>query len=423
MKRISEIRKGLDHIGALTNLPPESDHIGDQQGAPILLHRSPESEDWDYDETFSTEDYLGGSIYSIDEHSYGKEVTNSQSAIQDFDPIFEIGPDIDEYVNVLGGVSGKEIRKSVELHGVDALGYYLSFHQVGYQWGVYVKWSGVLYLANNFLNACGAPLNYRILAAFHAILSHELFHFATDYMVSQLELFTEEVIWKNAKEFHKNNSPNYCLNEEKMANAYVLKAMRSAKPALRFKGKQQALKRFVELQPDGYRQSLEVNRGNFGDELAKLANCYLVDSSGSPLTYNPHLLHTGSYDWPALFPIYPKVDWRYCPIHLVDDSERFNLPSGLIQFFGTIDNIKESDTFLKMLKKESKIVQQKWFRTKQKLRSAITVGLDLKKWPKLGADAYSVRVDRSYRAHLKYDKNLTRWIAVEIGDHKSMGHG
>ena len=50
-------------------------------------------------------------------------------------------------------------------------------------------------------------------------------------------------------------------------------------------------------------------------------------------------------------------------------------------------------------------------------------GLGFKRWKPGGANCYSVRVDRKYRAHLIYERDRQSWRAIEIGDHKAMGHG
>ena len=67
----------------------------------------------------------------------------------DLDEIFEIGAEIDEdrLQQALGGGLGESVRKSIEMRGVDALGWYVTFHGRGVQWGIYIKSSSVLALA------------------------------------------------------------------------------------------------------------------------------------------------------------------------------------------------------------------------------------------------------------------------------------
>ena len=88
--------------------------------------------------------------------------------------------------------------------------------------------------------------------------SHELFHFATDYAIAQTELMLQEPWWTPATRAIRSGVPNYCLVEEQLANAYMLKAFRSMKPALRLRGKQEALRRFTLLQPPGYRDGAKI---------------------------------------------------------------------------------------------------------------------------------------------------------------------
>ncbi len=69
-------------------------------------------------------------------------------------------------------------------------------------------------------------------------------------------------------------------------------------------------------------------------------------------------------------------------------------------------------------------IQQLWQMRKNDLaRSTTLKSLDFKQWKKAGPNVYSVRVDSSYGAHLRYVRNESVWFAEAIGDHKTMGHG
>lgn len=184
--------------------------------------------------------------------------------VPDFDPLIEIGPEIEDTIAALGGVAGERIRKSMEVHGMDALGWYSTFHVTGVQWGIYLPISGIAYLMREAFHGLNVSWETKAHLAFHAILNHELFHFATDYAMAQAELALEEPWWAPAKIAFRAGSPNYCAQEEKLANAYMLKAFRTMKPALRVRGKQQALRDFTLLQPAGYCDGIQVAREGWG---------------------------------------------------------------------------------------------------------------------------------------------------------------
>lgn len=88
-----------------------------------------------------------------------------------------------------------------------------------------------------------------------------------------------------------------------------------------------------------------------------------------------------------------------------------------------VDEIIEGEKLAKLLKSKYANLTQKWDETKSKLlENRMLRGLNFKKWPKEGKDAYSVRVDDNFRAHLKHQGNGA-WLAYVIGPHKKMGHG
>ena len=414
MKAISSIREGLGRVPVALNGPGYEGH----EEAVRSFHTRVIWQGEDADKLSGTQlDYQAGYEDDPEDDVLGGDV--DQSA---FDPVFEIGSEIDDRFPGLGGIEGEKIQQSVLLHGMDALAWYVSFHYPGVQWGVYVPISGIAYLMKHAFSDLSAPLATKAHLAFHSALNHELFHFATDYTVAQAELDHQEPWFVPAKAGFLSGNPNYCIEEEQLANAYMLAAFRSMKPALRVRGKQAALRAFVAKQPKGYRDALEVRSRNWNRLLENLAERYgshALKSAGHPALWSPPL----GYDWSGRFPIRPRIDWRYCPIHLVDDSARLGLPPGWLGFFSRLSAIQETDGFLKKLEKLSPPIQRAWQRTKQKLGNAITGGADFKKWEKGGDDLFSVRVSDNFRAHLQRRKESDDWLAVTIGNHKEMGHG
>lgn len=409
MTPVSKIRSGLSEIpGALVSYPPDEDYRGFEQGVVV--------------ETLSEGQGVQAKELTCAPISPDEDGPEEDQEIPEFDPVIEIGPEIEEAIQAYGGEAGERIRRSVELHGVEALGWYVSFHYTGVQWGAYISLSGIAYLMCKVFSALPATWETKAHLAFHAILNHELFHFATDYAVAQAELMLEEPWMVPAKRAFRAGHPPYCQQEEKLANGYMLRAFRTMKPALRVRGKQGALREFVRAQPPGYRDGDLVSREGWDANLGGLIDEYLrhtVKGAG-----NIHLDgRTGSWNWPQVFPIRPKIDWRHCPIHLVHDGARFGIPGGWINFFSRLGEIRETEKFEKMLSRLDPATQDSWHRTKERLQIMITGGADLKKWPKGGPNVWSVRVNQACRAHLLYEAPQGSWTALSIGGHKEMGHG
>ena len=92
--------------------------------------------------------------------------------------------------------------------------------------------------------------------------------------------------------------------------------------------------------------------------------------------------------------------------------------------------VEISEGFKKSLDKLAK--KNVWIRTAweepvKKLEDGTMNAAHVQKWPKGGKDAFSVRVNNirspAYRTHLKAQAGGRSWLALDIGDHKSMGHG
>ena len=81
------------------------------------------------------------------------------------------------------------IGKDVESKGLEALAWYGSFHTRG-GWGIYVKASGLIYLAEKWFYHLRRSRDEKLSLAHRALVHHELFHFATDRMCSFWEITT-----------------------------------------------------------------------------------------------------------------------------------------------------------------------------------------------------------------------------------------
>ena len=317
MKRIAEVRRGLATIPESTiDFPPEPVYPGYEPGVHAI------------NTIWSGEDGPPGESQLVPADRPDDTETDQSEGISEFEPVFEIGADLDETFPALNGSEGQAIHQNVLHHGIDALGAYLSFHVTGRQWGIYLPVSGLAYLVGRVFAPLRAPLEVKCHLAFHAILSHELFHFAADCVIAQAELVHGEPWWVPALNARLNGDPKYLVREEKLANAYMLRAFRTARPTLRVAGKQRALRDFTLQQPRGYKEAATVRPQDWDRELARLADEYGRHSqkgASNSRLWNPAL----GYDWPGQFAIRPKIDWRYCPIHIIDDGARLRHPSRL----------------------------------------------------------------------------------------------
>ena len=79
--------------------------------------------------------------------------------------------------------------------GIDALAWYSSFHNFRREWGIYIPILSLVYIARRWLKRLGIPLERKLQVAFWLVHEHELFHFATDYMVAQWEILLNVPCW------------------------------------------------------------------------------------------------------------------------------------------------------------------------------------------------------------------------------------
>jgi|tagenome__1003787_1003787.scaffolds.fasta_scaffold20970139_2 hypothetical protein len=337
--------------------------------------------------------------------------------------VFEVPPETTdaELKNVLGDGLGEELERLQQIHGVDALGWYVTFHQRQFQHGAYIPIEGVLFLAAGALSGLKVPATRRLELAFHAILRHEIYHFAVDCMAANWELaIGAEVYWK--AKHHLRNGNQYIELEEALANAYMLRGFRHPTRALANSGgASPALTNYCLHQPAGYRDgpryaASRLSYVNGSRELSARFQHASADGGkwAAPDAFDSFLLYTD--------PI--RIDWTRCPIII---SDRFGLLKSLgirVSFFSAITDLVETQAFLKQLAKLDGRYQKQWAMRKRLLAQSVALkSLGFKKWPPDGPDAYSINVDGNYRAHLRHERQAGKWSAISIGPHKATGHG
>jgi len=310
--------------------------------------------------------------------------------------------------------------------GTEALAWYVSFHnKPPVKWGIYIPVSSLLYLSETWLYGLPTDLYTRILLAFRALHQHELFHFGTDYMAAQWEVITGRPCYVPAQASLKDPSLGYIFNEEKLANGQMLRAFRRLPARVRVKGGSAALREFVATQPPGYVDGPNVaNPRAFLFAQDHLASDYIHTIAG----YSPSRLHT--VNLADLYPCYPNLDWRQCPIHIIHDEASLGLPPVHFNFFLFVRKIAETKKFAERLRKLSSDIHNRWYQTRNKLgKTTALSGLDFKLWTgdirfekQSSWEVWSVRVTKNSRAHLAWDGDTSSWFACDIGTHTALGH-
>jgi len=340
---------------------------------------------------------------------------------------FEVPPELtDSEVQHALGEDLALIQQLSQLRGLDAYGWYTTFHQKRYQWGIHIPIEGILAFALHAFAEVDLPVERKISLAYHAILRHELFHFNVDCMAANWELTTGAAVFWNAQEKYRN-ADGYMELEEALANAYMLRGFKHPPRALgNAAGAYKAAKAFCERQPAGYRDAMQYlkTRGSYGgldsyfDACSELSVAYQHSSTPlwSPLEQ--------ALDALIFYPDLIRIDWTRCPIFILDEHDlRGTLGIG-VSYFHAICNIEETANFSRALRKLDRSIRKRWQTSVDKLAVSTTLsGLGFKPWKPVGPDWYSVNVGGNYRAHLRYDRSESRWFAEEIGNHKEMGHG
>jgi hypothetical protein len=125
MRRIARLRDALAEInGALTDKPPEDGPSGDDQALSDSARPLWSGEGQD--------DFTG----LAEVRSKRDEESSTEGA---FEPIFQLAPWIEDGIPKLGSNQEARVKQDVLLRGIDAIGWYSSFHVAGWQWGAYVK--------------------------------------------------------------------------------------------------------------------------------------------------------------------------------------------------------------------------------------------------------------------------------------------
>jgi hypothetical protein len=232
-----------------------------------------------------------------------------------------------ELAAALRGADGEGLREAVRRRGMDAFGWYAPFHHVqrhgARPWGIHVRTSGVAYLAVRAFGGLGVPFECKLALAFKALFHHQLFHFATEYVLAQWEALARVACYLPSRRLRPAQHDE---REERMANAFALRAFRTGPRGWRAAGATAALRAFCREQPEGYREgpwcasdaAHRLGREELVVPLIAGSARYQGDAAAARLDLEATELYGG-------FVAGEPVDWRLCPVHVVRDEARVEL--------------------------------------------------------------------------------------------------
>lgn len=273
------------------------------------------------------------------------------------------------------------------------------------RWGIFYLNEGLLYLESAIQRehpGFGSP---RDLAR-DFLREHERFHFRADLQTLMFEAATKRHLYGPARRnFHGRQSE---FVEEALANRQVWEWSKRGVVGLR-----DFAFDFMKLQPEAYARFDEPRL-----QLAAEWAANVVDLSADPAAHRTDLSHWVETTPPSL------MRASLCPEYIVHPANWQAWLSPVL-VLPPVMAVNDGEEVVKRLSKRYASLKDRWERTKEKLiQNRLSHGLNFKPWPKDKSvqDAYSVRVDDGFRAHLKPEGG-GHWTAYILGPHKELGHG
>jgi hypothetical protein len=247
-------------------------------------------------------------------------------------------------------------------------------------------------------------------------------HFAVDSSCAWFELLLRAPIRREFARRFTQSAPlknmgrtrPYLEIEETAANSHMLRQL------TRFRSRRElrAIEDFVRTQPAGYREGLQATPdADFADSIAETLRSYLA------LWAIEYRLDLGSraLNFSQLLPLSNGDALAECPIYVIDDLAHVGIAAGSTKLILCIPNLIETDRFKKQLQHQPPTVKALWDRKKAEITHKVPRHPDFEKLKDRKPTTWSLRLNRSYRAHLQRPDEA--WQAVAIGNHKEMGHG
>ncbi len=319
-----------------------------------------------------------------------------------------------EVMERLGGArtltpeDGELIEGGVRARGMDVLAFYKSRRLIAYRpfigrWGVFYLRPALEYLQTE-IAAAYPGIRQPGQLALDFLRGHEHFHFRADVQTLLIEATLGRQLYLPLRHAMRGRSADFA--EEALANRQVWDWAKKATIGIR-----EFAFDFMKLQPGAY--------ARFDERRLDLA----AEWAGTVVDLRP----AGSgfrRDLAAWVEATPRDFLRssLCPEYVVRPAQ---LSAWISPVFQTppVNTIVDGEPVLKALSGRHSALREPWEETKRKLKANRHLrGLDFKPWRKEGHGAYSVRVDRGSRAHLRHEAE-GKWTAYAIGGHKEMGHG
>lgn len=323
---------------------------------------------------------------------------------------------VQEYLVGLGDLNPdpddvEEISRAVKEKGIDVIAFYKSKRYLPNapfpgRWGIFYLKQGLDTLSKQ-LTSNGVVHNSRETAYFF-IRAHENYHYQSDIQTLVFELTramplhgpTRRMFGLNKQDFVEEAIANY------KAFSWALKTINEPK-AIQF------IHQFMSNQPGAY--------ARFEEPIADLRKEWAVNvldqmkTASGPSEELGHWLDTAARRLPK------------CPEYVVlaANVKQWIDPFGYKPPLVTI--IDGQDVVKRLSGTKYRNLKTPWEETKRKLLQSgdeVLGSLDFKRWKsdKKFPNAYSVRVDKSNRAHLNPEGKGV-WTAYIIGSHQDLGHG
>lgn len=296
----------------------------------------------------------------------------------------------------------------IRCRGFDVLAFYKSRRYVNMgpyrgRWGIFYLSKGLQFVADQIANehpGYGDPW----LLAYGFLRAHEWFHYCADLQTLMFEATTKRHLHARVSQMFRGRRDLFV--EEALANRQAFEWAKQGKIGLR-----DFAFDFMKLQPGAYAR-FDENRLQLAGEWA--AN--VVDLSIHGSASRSDLAH-----WVEVSPE-GLTRKSMCPEYVVSPRE-IGIWWSAALIPPPINNIIDDDVLTKYLgKSNDQSLANKWRTTKDRLiNTRFSNGLNFKPWPP-EAPAWSVKVDRAFRAHLR-PEGQGNWRAYKIGPHDAMGHG
>jgi plasmid maintenance system killer protein len=307
----------------------------------------------------------------------------------------------------------KKLDEDIKEQGLDALAWYTSFHRKQSEWGIFIPISSLYFIADNWFENLRVTIEKKLLYAFEILYFHESFHYAIDRNIASWELAFGLPFRENTSKLLPPNK--YLEIEEALANAYMLKHLLPKLP----KSGQNSLINAIRNSPAGYRDAecyLDIDKYLIGAE--ENIKTYVMPSGLSEFQHlQPQFIH-----WASQFSLSPFININECPTYIIHDENKVGIPPTSLKWLQTIPFINETKKFKKQLNKLHPNLQKAWKTKKNELSFHIPPHPEFEELSGRKG-IFSIRLNKSYRAHLTSKGNFEYWDALEVGTHGDMGHG